>query len=175
MSNSENYSLKDIAIMYRDHFVHKVAIIHVKDKMTPIKIRFDQGHLAHLIGLHKFDYKRGEQLYHSLLEGKITWDDLKRRNMGSYRQYEYRMKYIIYLKDVIDSCRIAVYDGMIRADLMLYDEKGKRFLSLGIHKEKTTDFFVPTTFIENKYNKFQRNRHIVVVSREMQSIDEYTQ
>ncbi|MDY0406604.1 hypothetical protein P5G51_015645 [Virgibacillus sp. 179-BFC.A HS] len=135
-------------------------------------MKFDQGHLAHLIGLHKFGFKRGEQLYHILLEGKISWDDLKRRNIGHYKQYEYRMKYMIYLKEVVDSCRIAVYNqGMIKADLMLYHEKEKRFLSLGIYKEKTTDFFVPTTFIENKYNKFQNSRHIVVVKREIQLLD----
>lgn len=52
MINSKNCSLQDIAMMYRDHFVNRVAIIHVKDKITPIKIKFDQGHLAHLIGLH---------------------------------------------------------------------------------------------------------------------------
>lgn len=171
MLNDSNCTLQDIAYMYKENLLNKLYIFNVKDKNTPIRIRFDEGHLAHLIGLHYFNYRKGEKLFAELLEGKITWDILIRRNEGNYKQYEYRMKNMIYLRDVLDqSNTIVYYSGGIKADLMIYHHVVKRYLALGILKIKDDNIFMPTTFIENKRNKFTNLKHIVVVDKEIKEI-----
>lgn len=75
------------------------------------------------------------------------------------------MRNLIYLPEVLSNGVIAKYQGGIKADLMIYNSIEKRYLSLGILKEKTTDFFVPTTFIENKRNKFSNSKHLIITGR----------
>ena len=165
MKNAQNCTIQEIAREYQEKLVGKTAIFEVKDPLSPIKVRFSEGHLAHLLALHYFDLKRGEELFPRLVEGEITWDDLKKRNIGNFEQHEYRMRNMIYLPEVIENGMIATYKGGIKADLMIYHPIEKRYLSLGIYKERTTEFFIPTTFIENKRNKFSKSKHLAITNR----------
>lgn len=150
--NANECTLQDIAIAYKEYLVGRIAVFEVKDPITPIKVRFSEGQLAHLLALYYFDLRRGEELFPRLINGEITWEYLKKRNKGNFEQHEYRMRYLIYLPEVLSNGVIAKYQGSIKADLMIYNSIEKRYLSLGLLKEKTTEFFVPTTFIENKIN-----------------------
>lgn len=157
MKNTQSCTLQDIAHVYQENLVGKIARFEVKDPITPIQVRFAEGHLAHLLALHYFNLKRGEELFARLIKGEITWDYLEKRNKGNFEQHEYRMRNMIYLPEVLSNGVIARYEGGIKADLMIYHPIEKRFLSLGILKETTTNFFVPTTFIENKRIKFSNS------------------
>ncbi|MEQ6391376.1 PBECR4 domain-containing protein [Bacillaceae bacterium S4-13-58] len=167
MTNAENCTIQDIAINYKNKLVGKVACFEVKDPRTPILIKFPEGGLAHLLGLHYFNLKRGEKLFDYLINGEITWEELERRNKGNFEQFELRMRYMIYLPEVIEHGKIVNFKGNMKAELMVYHPVEKRYLFLGIIKEKTTEYYTPTTFIENKRNKYGKAKHLVVTSRSL--------
>lgn len=87
--NAKECTIQDIAISYQEYLVGKTAIFEVKDPISPIKVSFSEGHLAHLLALHYFDLRRGEELFARLINGEITWDTLKKRNKGNFEQHEY--------------------------------------------------------------------------------------
>src|SRR5699024_12293059 len=94
-------TLKKIAEFYKKHYVEKIIEFHVRDKKTPLQIRFDEGHLAHLLGLHKFKFKRGEELYEQILNGLITFNTLKKRDEDAFKENQLRLKYFPYIIDIL--------------------------------------------------------------------------
>ncbi|WP_146139950.1 PBECR4 domain-containing protein [Salsuginibacillus halophilus] len=169
--SANNHTIQDIAQMYHNNLLHKMYIFHLKGNRPPVKVKFDEGHLAHLIGLHYFDFKRSEALFQDLLDGKITWQTLKKRNKGNYKQFQYRMYYIIHLHDVLQKGRLAVYDGHLKADLMIYHRAEKQYLSLGLYEiDSKHHIYVPTTFMENKKNRLAEAEHYEVKKREVKKV-----
>ncbi|WP_298789276.1 PBECR4 domain-containing protein [uncultured Marinococcus sp.] len=160
-------TLQEITEFYRDNFVGKVLRYDVRHKSTPFLIKFDEGHLMHLLGLHKFGYKRGEKIYKDLLRGKISYKTLNNRDEGRFKAYHFRMKYFCFLTEVMENSRIAIYDpkrteSRINADFIFYNQVFDRFLSLGIRKEKNdSEFYIPVTFLEHEKNKWINQTHIL--------------
>jgi hypothetical protein len=160
-------SLQDIALKYDQNLAGKTLTFNVKHKDTPFILKFDKGHLPHLLALHKFGYKRSEAIYPDLLNGNITWDLLSSRNTGSFEENELRMRYFYYVTDLLQSPKIAIFvknsGSTMDADFMFYSEKGQRYISLGIRKEKSpSNFYVPVTFIDSKKNKWSKNKHVLI-------------
>lgn len=165
-SNKPVATLQQIANIYDQSLAGKILTFPVKHKETPFHVKFDEGHLAHLLGLHYFGYKKGEAIYQTLLDGNITWEILKAKNEGTFKENEFRMLFFIYIVDVLSSPKIIIYDkersqSRIDADFMFYSEQNKRFLSLGIRKEDDpSEFYIPVTFLESKKNKWTNAKHI---------------
>lgn len=170
MKLSDQFSeltLQEITEFYRDNFVGRVLRYDVRHKSTPFRIKFDEGHLMHLLALHKFGYKRGEKIYKDLLQEKITYKTLNDRDKGRFKAHYFRMKYFRFLTGVMENPKIAIYDpkrteSRINADFIFYNQVFDRFLSLGIRKEKNdSDFYIPVTFLEHDKNKWINQVHIL--------------
>lgn len=161
-------TIKQIAEVYHEHLAGRIFTYNVRYKDTPFHIKFDEGHLAHLLALQYFGYKRGEHLYPELLNGNITWEVLEKRNEGAFKEHQLRIANAYYMPDVMKDPKIAIYDpkksqSRIVAEFMFYNEKNNRFLTVGIRKEnKESPYFIPVTFVESKKNKWAKNKHILL-------------
>lgn len=138
-----NLTLIEIAKYYKNNFVDENdKEFHIRDRNTPLIVKFSKGNLGHLLGLHKFNLKRGEMLFEKMISGKISFDFLKKRNRGVFKENLFRMKFFIHLNEILQNPKITSFDqsrnrSVIRADYMLYNynDDCKRFLSLGIRKK----------------------------------------
>src|SRR5690625_7826881 len=138
-----NLTLIEIAKYYKNNFVDENdKEFHIRDRNTPLIVKFSKGNLGHLLGLHKFNLKRGEMLFEKMINGKISIDYLKKRNRGVFKENLFRMKFFIHLNEILQNPKITSFDqsrnrSVIRADYMLYNynDDCKRFLYLGIRKK----------------------------------------
>lgn len=151
--------------MYSQEFVGKIMTYEVKHKKTPFEIKFDEGHLCHLLGLHHFGYKRAEDVFKQLMIGEITFESLEVMNVGIYRKNKMRMDYFIFLPELLNDPKIAIYNinngSLIKADFFFYSKKIDRYISLAIRRG-TSELYYPVTFIESKSNKWERNGHVAI-------------
>lgn len=165
MTNHKKYTtfnpdvtLQEIAEMYRDLFVGKVFHFDVAHKDTPIRIKFDEGHLKHLLGLHYLYPTRGKQfrpesMYHDMLDGSLTLEMLEKKNPQKYRKGLLRIQCFQLLPELLKQgiCGEGTAQGDMRnIKFFIYDEALGRYIYLGIMKEKTSEFYVPATFVEDK-------------------------
>lgn len=164
MKSHNKLTLKDIAKFYEEYFVGKTKIFKVKHKNTPFTLKFEKGHLHHLIAIHKFGLSRGEKLFYELLNENITLETLKKRDEGAFKEFIYRIQYFIYLEEMLLNPNIMLFDrtranSRINADLMFYhyNDNCKRFLFLGVRKESAnSNDYIPVTFLEAKKNRWEK-------------------
>lgn len=153
-------TLQELTLMFRDMLVKKILHLDVAHKGTPIRIKFDEGHLKHLLGLQHIikskDKKyRAENLYRSMLDGSFTMEMLEEMNPQEFRKRWMRIQCFQLLPELLENGKCG--EGTAQGDMrnikfFIYDEALGRYIYMGIVKEKTSDFYVPVTFVEDDSN-----------------------
>lgn len=170
MTNNKKYStfnpditLQEIAEMYRDTFVGKIFQFDVVDQDTPIRVKFDESNLKHLIGLHylypmKGKRFRAEKMYRSMLDGSLTLEMLEKKNPQEYRKRLMRIQCFQLLPEVLKQsyCGVGTATGHLKSvNFFFFDEAVGRYLYLGVMLEENTGLYLPITFVENRSKKVQ--------------------
>lgn len=156
-----NITLQEIAEMYRDTFVGKIFEFDVTGQDTPIRVKFEEGHLKHLIALHylyplKGKKFRASKMYRSMLDGSLTLEMLEKKNPQEYRKRLKRIQCFQLLPELLGQayCGVGTAGGnMKEINFFFFDEAIDRYLYLGVKMEENTGLYIPVTFVENRTKK----------------------
>lgn len=156
-----NITLQEIAEMYRDTFVGKIFEFDVAGQNTPIRVKFDESHLKHMIGLHylypvKGKKFRPQHMYRSMLDGNLTLEMLEKKNPQEYRKRLKRIQCFQLLPELLGQayCGVGTAGGNLnKVNFFFFDETVDRYLYLGVMLEKKTGLYLPMTFVENRTKK----------------------
>lgn len=156
----EQLTLQTIALFYKEHLCNQVVHYKVRHTVSTIKLHFRTFDLPHLLGIHRIvngSANRGTKGFPALISGATTLDALKKVNSGGYYSTIDRILHFPFLYQLIRKPECIIFNpqalgrnSSIDAEFMIYNVFSGRYLNLGIKKEKSTDLYVPVTFVERK-------------------------
>ncbi|MGE6556201.1 PBECR4 domain-containing protein [Exiguobacterium artemiae] len=171
-TSNPDVTLQEIAQMYEDLFARKIHHIDIGHKSSPLRIKFDEGHLKHLIGLHYLIQTnekkyRAEYLYRSMLDGSFTMEMLEEMNPQTSKKWKMRIQCFQLLPELLKEgkCGLGTAKGnMSDIEFFFFDQTLGHYIYFGVRKEKNSDFYVPVTFFENNstYPKYASGKLVSV-------------
>lgn len=182
-------TLKTIADFY-NHYMVSTEFEFTLDHSTQqtVKIRFEKDNLCHLLGFqHIFADEPNAKSYvgqsgFSLLEkSEVTFSTFKSSPnlLNKYKQDKERILYFPFIYQLLLEPDFIAFSNAslstnISTEFILYNQKNKRYIHLGVDKhENTEDIYFPRTFLVTKSNKFVNNQQpIEILSKKMTLISD---
>ncbi|MDH6374905.1 hypothetical protein M2444_006769 [Paenibacillus sp. PastF-3] len=169
LPSEEQISLDIMAIFFKEHLCNRLFHYKIRDKRRDIRLHLRTFDLPHLLGIHKMlsgSSYRGSKGFPALASGELTLEMLKKANIGAYDSTIQRILHFPFLYQLMYKPQFIIFNpkvarSMIEAEFMLYNAFSGRYLHLGIKKEKSTDLYVPVTFLERK-NVYPGMKMVVV-------------
>lgn len=170
MPSEDEISLQTIAMFYEEHLCARQYCYAIRHKWQEIRLRFKPGDLCHLLGIQHiltgYEY-RGERGFMAMKEGQLTFESLKRANIGGYEDMLYRILYFPFLFQLIHKPKIAVEvqqhsTSIVKAQFVFYDQYGAQYIELKLRQENEANpnFFVPVSFSVKR--KIKDRNHVIV-------------
>lgn len=144
------------------NFNGNILIVETKDVRLPVfYIKFSDGQLPHLLGLHKLYRKPATKLVEQLRVGEITLEKIKRhQNFSLIKERIENFDFVIQTFStpshsfVIQVSKVDS-DNRMRLDLVFNGHRRNRKLVIGLRRSKEdSEIFRPVTFFVTKNKKF---------------------
>ncbi|WP_214729560.1 PBECR4 domain-containing protein [Exiguobacterium sp. s168] len=151
-------TLQELAQMYEELFARKIYQIDIGHKSSPLRIKFDEGNLKHMLGLQHIIQSndkpyRAENLYRSMLDGSFTMEMLEELDAQKSKKWMMRIQCFQLLPELLKEgkCGLGTSKGSMRdIEFFFFDQTLGHYIYFGVRKEKNSDFYAPVTFFENK-------------------------
>lgn len=158
LPTEQQITLQLLADFYDEHICHQIFHYKIRDKRRDIRLHFKTIDLPHLLGIHKVKSGsafRGKRGFPELKSGIMTFDVLKKANLGGYESIVHRILHFPFLYQLIHQPNFIIFNpqiahSQINAEFMLYNQYSGRYIHLGIRKENSLDLYTPVTFLERK-------------------------
>lgn len=176
LPHEKDISLQTIQQFYKEHLCGKVFIIHLDDEdRKTVKLRFEEKHLCHLLGIHyvvkklknKYDYI-GEKGYKKVENGTVTFDFLKTTNKDWFKSKKKRMLYFPFIYQIVQRPLVIVFSlenltTRLDVDIILYNHTDNTYLHLGLDQDSDSNFYYPKSFYDRKKDDHIAGRTVLRV------------
>ena len=151
--------LLEAAKYYKENLENAKFVIQAgkNDNLITFILCFNAKHFKHLLGLHKLTdipimNRPSEILYHQILDGKTTYDDIKKS--VHFNDIESRINNFKYLKEIILSSKYLrkSNNGLfyrIKADLLFMKNKNNNYINLFSKMVDGVDIAIPVSFFSS--------------------------
>ncbi|MDT3427624.1 hypothetical protein J2Z22_003187 [Paenibacillus forsythiae] len=149
----EELSLQTIAAFYEQYLMNRQFRFHIKHRTQEIRVRFEDGALCHLLGIHHFipgQAGKSIQGHHSLKNGTITFESLKKISSGQFEKDKQRLLAFPLIYQIVKAPTFLELDPRydeIRANWEVYNRFGKVFVQLKLRQTKNTIFYAPISVL----------------------------
>jgi hypothetical protein len=124
-------------------------LYELKHKQQEVRLRFKQGDLCHLLGIHHIlsgSENFGERGFKKLKFGTNTFSTLMHANKGNYEDMEYRKLYFPFVYQLIHNPKVVINDphdsSLVRAQFSFYNNVSEHYVELKLRVEKSNVFEV---------------------------------
>ncbi|MFD0717207.1 PBECR4 domain-containing protein [Paenibacillus sp. GCM10027626] len=155
----EEVSLQTIAFFYEEHLMNHQFRFLIKHKAQEIRVRFEDGALCHLLGIHHFvsgQAGKSHQGHISLIDGTITFESLKKMNSGQFEKDKQRLLAFPLVYQIVKKPLFLELDPRIdevRANWQVYNRFEKVFVQLKLRRQdpKRPKFYVPVSLLVREH------------------------
>lgn len=180
MPSEKDVALQTIQMFYKEHLCQRLFTFHLDDtKRSIIKLRFEERHLCHLLGIQycvdgrkKHDYA-GQKGYELIENGTVTFDSLKKHNKNAFKSKKKRMLYFSFVHQIMQNPSVIEYTphnqtSLLKLDVIFYNYVDNTYLHLGLDKDTDSDYYYPKSFFDRKKNdRIVGNNQIPILKTEI--------
>ncbi|MGZ4111816.1 MAG: PBECR4 domain-containing protein [Tumebacillaceae bacterium] len=170
MPRESDISLELFQQFYKLYLCDQIFIFELEDGKE-IKLQFEEDNLCHLLGIHhilKHRRYKGQSGYELIVDGTVTIQFLKQQNKIGYQSKKHRLLYFPFVYQMILTPLLVEYSGTgmqssMDFELIIYNSVDRKYLHLGLRKDRDSDFYYPVSFFEDSRDRYVSGQKLISV------------
>lgn len=158
------FDLQQIVHRYQRYFDGKRCVIKTNYKsLSNFSVFFCISDLHHLLGLHKLLKLTATQTIPKIIDGTLNLDDLRKNK--NFHDVKDRIENYNFIEEVFIGNRCPccilkkdILNNKMNLSVVFYKEEQKKYVILGLKKDKKRDLYIPATLHTSRNNKYDSYR-----------------